>query len=169
MDLDADRAGVAAIDTAFETRTIYDVAVGPRRLELVPRTLAAPLVKRYAIADVFAHWAQWDTGFVADDGGRIVGFAGVEYEPWHARLVLWHLYVVPARRRAGVGRALLARVEDHGRALGAKRVWLETSNVNMPGIAAYERLGYALCGLDTTMYDALPYADETALYFAKPL
>ncbi len=64
---------------------------------------------------------------------------------------------------------MLARVEDHGRALGARRVWLETTNVNAPGIAAYERLGYALCGADVTVYDTLPYADEVALYLAKSL
>jgi ribosomal protein S18 acetylase RimI-like enzyme len=82
---------------------------------------------------------------------------------------LWHLYVHRARRRSGIGRALLARAEDHGRALGARRVWLETSSVNVPGIAAYERLGYALCGADTTVYDTLPYADEAAVYLAKSL
>lgn len=74
-----------------------------------------------------------------------------------------------ARRREGIGRALLARVEAHGKELGAERVWLETTSVNVPGVTAYARLGYALVGLDTTVYDTLPYADETALYLAKRL
>ena len=165
---DRDRAGVEALDTSFETSTVYDVIVTPQRLELSPRSLVKPLVKRYPIADAFAHWAQWDAGFVADDGG-IVGFAAVAFEAWHARLVLWHLYVAPARRGGGIGRALMARVEDHGRGLRAKRVWLETSNVNVPGIAAYGKLGYALCGADVTLYDGLPYADEAAIYLAKLL
>ena len=169
MDPAADRAGVAAIDTSFETSTILDVVVTRRRIELVERTLAAPLVKRYPIEDAFAHWASWETAFVAEDGGRIVGFAAVEHEFWHARLVLWHLYVVPERRRGGIGRALLARVEEHGRTLGARRVWLETSNVNVPGIAAYARLGYTLCGLDTTYYEGTYAAAETAIYLARPL
>jgi GNAT superfamily N-acetyltransferase len=163
-----DRAGIEAIDTSFETSSIYDVVITPQRIDLVLRLLARPLTKTYPIADAFARWAQWDVGFVADDGG-IVGFAAVEYEPWHARLVLWHLYVAPDRRREGIGGALLERVEAHGKKLGAKRVWLETSNVNVPGIEAYSRLGYSLCGADATMYDALPYADETAIYLAKLL
>ena len=168
MDRVADRAGVAAIDTSFETTRVFDVAVTPRRIELVERTLAAPLVKRYPIEDAFAHWATWETGFVAEDD-TICGFAAVEYEFWHARLVLWHLYVAPERRREGIGRALLARVEEHGCELGARRVWLETSNLNVPGIAAYARLGYTLCGVDTTYYEATPAEAAAAIYLSKPL
>jgi len=168
MDRAADRAGVEAIDTAFETASVFDVIVTPRRIELVERTLATPLRKRYPIDDAFAHWASWDRGFVAIDT-EIVGFAAVGYEFWHARLVLWHLYVAPAWRRQGVGRALLDRVEQHGRMRGARRVWLETSNVNVPGIAAYARLGYTLCGADTTHYESTPAAAETAIYLSKPL
>jgi GNAT superfamily N-acetyltransferase len=163
-----DRAGVLAIDTSFETSSIYDVVVTPLRIDLVLRLLAKPRIKVYPIADVFARWARWDVGFVADDGA-IVGFAAVEYEQWHSRLTLWHLYVVPERRREGIAGALLERVEAYGKKLGAKRVWLETSNINVPGIEAYSRLGYSLCGLDATLYDGLPYADETAIYLAKLL
>jgi GNAT superfamily N-acetyltransferase len=173
-----DHPAVHALDTAFTTAAIYDVVVAPTRLELVTRALPTPRVKRYPMADAFAPWARWDVGFVATaaipdraDGGPddLVGFAAIAYEAWHARLVLWHLYVAPPHRRAGVGRALLDRVEAHGRGLGAQRVWLETTSVNVPGIAAYARLGYALCGVDTTAYDALPYADEAAVYLAKRL
>ena len=167
--VDADRPGVIALDTSFETTSIFDLVVTPRRIELVERQLATPLTKRYPIDDAFAHWAMWTTGFVADEDGRIAGFAAVEYEHWHARLVLWHFYVAPERRRYGIGRALLARVEDHGREIGARRVWLETSNVNVPGIAAYARLGYALCGADTTLYDATSTATESAIYLSKAL
>ncbi|HEY1555426.1 MAG TPA: GNAT family N-acetyltransferase [Kofleriaceae bacterium] len=164
-----DRTAISAIETAFETSSRFDVVASARALELVERPLPEPHVKRYAMADAFAHWSTWDTGWVAEDGGAAVGFAAVEYEPWHARLVLWHLYVARARRREGIGRTLLAHVESHGRELGAARVWLETTSVNVPGIVAYERLGYALVGADTTLYDTLPYEDESAIYLAKPL
>ncbi len=167
MDATVDRAGVEALDTSFETSVIFDLVVEPRRIDVVERTLPTPLVKRYPIDDAFASWATWDTAWVAEDGGTIVGFAATEYEAWHARLVLWHFYVERSRRGEGIGRALLDRVEDHGRARRASWVWVETSNVNVPGVAAYERLGYALCGADETMYEGLPYAQETALFLAK--
>lgn len=168
MNRAADRRGVAALDTSFQTTSVFDVVVAPHRIELVERALSAPLTKRYPIEDVFAHWASWRTGFVAEDD-EICGFAAVEHEPWHSRLVLWHLYVAPERRRLGIARALLARVEQHGRDLGARRVWLETSNVNVPGITAYARLGYSLCGADTTYYEATAAAAESAIYLSKPL
>jgi ribosomal protein S18 acetylase RimI-like enzyme len=163
----ADRRGVEAIDTTFETSSIFDLVTTPRRIELVERPLATPLIKQYSIGEVFARWAQWEIGWVADDG-EIRGFAAVEYEPWHARLVLWFLYISPAYRRRGVGRALLERVEAYGRQAGATHVWLETSNVNVPGVAAYERLGYTLCGADRLYYGAY-MPGETALYLAKML
>jgi GNAT superfamily N-acetyltransferase len=168
MDRVADRPGVEALDTSFETQGVFDVVITPRRVDLVERVLPVPLVKRYPIEEVFAPWASWDTGFVAE-GERICGFAAVEYESWHARLVLWHLYVSPERRRGGIARALLARVEQHGRELGARRVWVETSNVNVPGIAAYARLGYTMCGVDITLYEATDTAEESAIYLSKAL
>lgn len=63
---------------------------------------------------------------------------------------------------------VLERVEAYGRALEAHHVWLETSNVNVPGVVAYERLGYALCGADRLFYGSY-MRGETALYLAKLL
>jgi GNAT superfamily N-acetyltransferase len=168
LDRATDRRGVQAIDTTFETDRVFDLITSARAIELVERVLPAPRLKRYSIGEVFAEWARWDTGWVAVEGDAILGFATVGYEPWHARLQLWFLYVEPAWRRRGVGRGLLARAEAHGRGLGATHVWLETSNVNVPGVRAYNRLGYALCGADALYYgDYMP--GETAIYLAKPL
>jgi ribosomal protein S18 acetylase RimI-like enzyme len=167
LDRKTDRAGVEAIDTSFETRTVLDVNIRARRIELVEYELAQPMTKRYSIGEVFAPWARWDAGWVADDGA-IRGFATAGYEAWHERLVLWFLYVAPDWRGRGVGRALLERVEAHGRAVGAHHVWLETSNVNAPGVAAYDRLGYELCGADTLYYGSY-MPGESAIYLAKRL
>lgn len=162
-----DRRGVEAIDTTFETQTVFDLVTTPTSIQLVARTLPKPLLKRYSIGEVFAGWARWDTGWVADDGG-IRGFATVEYEAWHQRLNLWFLYVAPDWRRRGVGRALLDRVEHHGRNIGATHVWLETSTANVPGVAAYSRLGYTLCGADRLYYGSY-MPGEGAIYLAKML
>lgn len=165
-----DRRGVEAIETVFETDVVFDLVTTARRIDLVERRLDQPLIKRYSIGEVFAPWARWDRGWVAEEtGARVIhGFAAAEYEAWHDRLVLWHLYVSPAWRRRGVGRALLGKVEAHGKSVGATHVWLETSNVNVPGVAAYERLGYSLCGADGLFYgDYMP--GEKALYLAKSL
>lgn len=167
LDRKRDRRGVEAIDTSFETTSVFEVVTGARTIELVERPVAKPLVKRYSIAEIFASWARWDHGWVAEDG-EVRGFATVEYEFWHQRLILWFLYIAPAWRRRGVGRALLAQVEAHGRKVGATHVWLETSNVNVPGVRAYERLGYSLCGADRLYYGTY-MPGEAAIYFAKML
>jgi ribosomal protein S18 acetylase RimI-like enzyme len=167
LDRARDRRGIEAIDTGFETQTVFEVATTARTIELIERELAAPITKRYSIGEVFAPWAGWDRGWVASDG-TIRGFAAVGYEAWHSRLVLWFLYIAPAWRRHGIGRRLLERAEGHGRAIGASHVWLETSNVNVPGVAAYTRLGYTLCGADRLYYgDYMP--GESAIYLAKTL
>ncbi|HSD88644.1 MAG TPA: GNAT family N-acetyltransferase [Kofleriaceae bacterium] len=167
LDRAKDRRGVEAIDTTFQTETVFDVVTTARTIELVEHRLEKPLSKRYSIGEVFAGWARWDAGWVADDGG-IRGFACVEYEAWHARLILWFLYIAPGYRRRGVGRALLERVESHGREIGATHVWLETSNVNVPGVTAYEHLGYSLIGADRLYYGAY-MPGESAIYLAKTL
>jgi ribosomal protein S18 acetylase RimI-like enzyme len=163
-----DRAAVEAIETSFETDVIFDVVTSTRGFALEERPLPQPITKRYSIDEVFASWASWQRGWVAEVDGVICGFATVEYEPWHQRLVLWFLYIEPAFRRRGVGRALLAEVEQHGRKVGATQVWLETSNVNVPGVRAYERLGYTLCGVDALYYGSY-MPGESALYLAKSL
>jgi GNAT superfamily N-acetyltransferase len=72
---------------------------------------------------VFASWASWQHGWVAEVDGAVRGFATVEYVAWHQRLLLWFLYIEPLYRRRGLGRALPAEVEQHGRKLGATQVW----------------------------------------------
>jgi ribosomal protein S18 acetylase RimI-like enzyme len=167
LDRVADRRAVQAIDTSFETSSVFELVTTDRKIELVERALETPMIKRYSIAEVFAGWAQWEHGWVADEGG-VRGFVTVEHEPWHQRLVVWFLYVDPAWRRRGVGRALLERVETYGRELSATHVWLETSNVNVPGVTAYNRLGYELCGADRLYYGRY-MPGETAIYLAKLL
>jgi len=167
LDRERDRRAIEAIETAFVTDVVFELVTHARRIELVERTLPSPIEKRYSIREVFAPWAGWQRGWVAEDD-VVRGFATVAYEPWHQRLVLWFLYVEPAWRRRGLGRALLEQVEAHGRELGATHVWLETSNVNVPGVRAYNRLGYALCGADALYYGTY-MPSETALYLAKPL
>jgi ribosomal protein S18 acetylase RimI-like enzyme len=167
LDRTKDRRGVESIDTSFQTTSVFELVTSEQAIELVERPLAKPRIKTYSIAEVFAPWARWDKGWVADNG-EIRGFATASFEGWHERLVLWFLYIAPTWRRHGIGRALLERVEAHGRAAGANHVWLETSSVNVPGVAAYRRLGYSLCGVDRLFYGSY-MPGEAAIYLAKSL
>jgi GNAT superfamily N-acetyltransferase len=53
------------------------------------------------------------------------------------------MYTVPAARRRGVSRAVLARLEDEARRLGYRWVQLETGTRQPEAIALYEATGYA--------------------------
>lgn len=167
--LPGDAAAIAAIDTSFTTDVVFDVVATGAGFALRERRLPALLAKRFPLDDLHDADRPWTHGFLAEDGGACAGFAAAGFEPWNRRLVLWHLYVQPAARGRGIGRRLVERIADLGRELGARHLWLETSNLNAPGVAAYRALCFSLTGIDTTLYDGTPAEGETALFFSKPL
>ena len=164
-----DAAAIQAIDTSFTTDVVYDVEASGDGFALRERRLAAPLTKRFPLDDVRADDRPWSRGFVAVDDDACAGFAACGFEAWNRRLTLWHLYVKPAARGRGIARRLVERADAVGRELGARHLWLETSNLNVPGVAAYRALGFSLTGIDTTLYDGTPAEGEAALFFSKPL
>ena len=56
--------------------------------------------------------------------------------------ILNDLFVAPAARQRGVGRALLDAARDHGLDTGAKRLVLSTATTNREARALYESYGY---------------------------
>ena len=52
------------------------------------------------------------------------------------------MYVVPSARGRGVGRAILDRLLDEARALGYRRIRLETGNRQLEAMRLYERAGF---------------------------
>ena len=164
-----DVPGIAALDTAFTTSQVYEVGVSGDRIALTLRDVDKPLTKRFPLDDLEDPDRPYDTAWVATESETIIGFAATSHTAWNRRLALWHLYVSPAHRGRGVARALLQSVEEHARRLGARHVWLETSSLNAPGVAAYRALGFSLSGVDVTLYDGTPAEGEVALFFSKPV
>jgi ribosomal protein S18 acetylase RimI-like enzyme len=84
---------------------------------------------------------------VAEDaGGAIVGFTQL-YPAFCSVLadrtfVLYDLFVTPAARGTGAGRALMEAAEAHARAHGAARLQLETARTNVVGQSLYESCGW---------------------------
>ncbi|HEY3887366.1 MAG TPA: GNAT family N-acetyltransferase [Caulobacteraceae bacterium] len=167
--LPEDADAIAALDTRFTTTQVYDVAVVDEEIRLTLRGLDAPLTKRFPLDDLEDPERPYDRAWVAVEDAAIVGFAATSYASWNRRLVLWHLYVDPRVRRRGIARALLDAVDAHAIARGARNVWLETSSLNAPGVAAYRAMGFTLSGVDLTLYDATPAQGEVALFFSRPV
>jgi ribosomal protein S18 acetylase RimI-like enzyme len=166
--LPEDEPGIAAIDTGFTTEAIFDIEMGPRAFRLI-ETPMPPFVKRFAIYDLGQDWREWDEAHVATDNGRIVGFVASSYQFWNRRVVLWHIYVDPPYRGRGIGENLLAKVFERALRENALAVFFETSNLNVPGVAWYEKRGFSLAGVDTTLYSGAAAASEKALFFVKRL
>ena len=178
-------AAYAQVPIAFEVRAVLDVAVPERGLGGLPlatRLLDVPYVKDYD-ADPACHPLRWAErfdvsawGFLAAraDGARVGGavvvldVGGVELLEGRRDLaVLWDLRVAPAARGRGVGAALFRAAEGWAHARGARRLKVETQNVNLGACRFYARQGCVLGAIHRFAYPALP--DETQLLWYKSL
>jgi ribosomal protein S18 acetylase RimI-like enzyme len=85
---------------------------------------------------------------IAERDRRFLGFVQL-YPSFSSTSMkrLWtlnDLFVAPAHRRAGVGRALLAAAEDFARAMAGKGLVLATQKTNTIAKALYESCGWKL-------------------------
>lgn len=78
---------------------------------------------------------------VDEAGGLAGGLVAHAVQGW---LFLKLLGVAEAARGQGIGRALLAKAEDHARSSGLVGVYLDTFEFQAPRF--YEELGYTECG-----------------------
>lgn len=79
-------------------------------------------------------------------GGELIGFTQL-YPAFCSVLadrtyVLYDLFVTPAARGAGAGRALMEAAEAYARAHGAARLQLQTAVTNVVGQSLYESCGW---------------------------
>jgi ribosomal protein S18 acetylase RimI-like enzyme len=168
--LPEDRASLLALDRSFITDRVYRIARTSYSFTLGEAPARPPLRKEFPLADDLGADRAWEQGFVAEQAGSVVGFAAIAHRRWNRRTELWHLYVAPRLRGQGVGRALVEAVVAAARDANMRCVWLETSNLAYPAIQFYRHVGFALCGLDVSLYDpASEAAGETALYFMRPV
>lgn len=79
-------------------------------------------------------------GFLACDGAEIVGI--LTYRPEEAACEISSLNAL--RPRQGIGRQLLAHVVALGKEKGWQRLWLITTNDNLPAQRFYEAVGWRL-------------------------
>lgn len=78
---------------------------------------------------------------------------------------LKRMFVAREARGTGVGRALLARLEAEGRALGMSRIALETGIRQHEALALYRRAGYT----DIPAYGEYALSPGTSVCLAKSL
>lgn len=81
---------------------------------------------------------------VAESSGRIVGAVMAGYEGHRGWIN--YLAVDPARRRGGIGRALMAAAERELRAAGCPKINLQVRPENKEVIAFYAAIGFSVEG-----------------------
>jgi GNAT superfamily N-acetyltransferase len=116
-------------------RALAEYEGEPGAVEATEASLAAALFRPDPL--VHAH--------VAEEDGRVVGMAiwFLSFSTWTGRhsLYLEDLFVEPAQRGRGTGRALLARLASRAVELGCARVDWSVLDWNEPAIGFYRSLG----------------------------
>jgi len=102
-------------------------------LPRVPREAAVPIAAR-----IRGHEEVW----VAEEGGRLLGFLGIEHSASLGAPVLEKLYVEPGEQNRGVGTALLLKAKELRP--DALYLWVFQKN---PARRLYERNGFVLVRL----------------------
>lgn len=86
---------------------------------------------------------------VADLEGSVVAMGGVVPRDGGAVAEIRRMRVAPAHQRRGIGRGLLAELERHAGAHGARRITLDTTEEQLAAQHLYESAGYAETGRRT--------------------
>jgi ribosomal protein S18 acetylase RimI-like enzyme len=80
-------------------------------------------------------------GFVATDGGRLVGL--LTYDASHGECEV--VAIISTEESRGIGQALMDSVREHAVAAGHRRLWLITTNDNTRAFRFYQQWGMDLC------------------------
>jgi ribosomal protein S18 acetylase RimI-like enzyme len=169
----------AAIACAFEVReAVQAPVVGTSAFQC---RIVSPAYWKDYDAIPGNHPRDWPLRFAVDraeflaaysGGERVGGAVAVVEHSDVTRLggvfplaLLWDLRVAPEARGLGVGRALLAGMEERMRELGAAGIVAETQDINVAACRLYASAGYRITRVDAKAYAELP--GETQIIWTK--
>jgi len=105
--------------------------------------------------------------FIARLGDEAVGCGAVALFDDYAEVK--RMYTREGARGRGVGRALLARIEEEARDAGKPMLRLETGIHQRAAIGLYERCGFRRCGAFGHYAGLPPHMIAASLFYEKPL
>jgi len=129
----------------------------------VVRALGPNWAEPLARAEALAFDRPWGPGAYAEelarpfaralgafDGTRLAGAVCLWVLTPDAEIL--RIFTVPAARRRGIGRTLLAAARAEARRAGCRRVLLEVGAQNAPALACYRAAGFVQVGLRRGYY-----------------
>ena len=105
--------------------------------------------------------------FVARLDGEAVGCGAVALFEDYAEVK--RMYTRESVRGRGVGKALLARIEQEARAANRPILRLETGTLQAAAIGLYEQCGFRSCGAFGPYAALPPHRIAKSLFYEKPL
>lgn len=140
----------------YTTNHHYRVSIshtpGQIHIQLQRETLSEPIVKSFE-SSLYSHWLVNPKVLGAFEGDELFGFIELSEEDWNNRLRIANIWVNENHRYQGVGKVLINRAIETGKAGGQRALVLETQSCNDPAIRFYQSCGFELIGLDTTHYN----------------
>jgi ribosomal protein S18 acetylase RimI-like enzyme len=99
--------------------------------------------------------------------GQMIGLALCQSLHWNRSFQVWEFHVKQEYQHHGIGRALMEQVFAKAREEGARVVFLETQNTNVPAIRFYQAMGFLLDALDLSFYTNHDAEDGEVAFFMK--
>ncbi len=152
-----DEADLRRLIVGYDTTEMYSYTKteSRERTEIVFDLVQRPFEKKFplpaAMIGYYQHVVTVGLSFKAIDDDAFVGIA-IADKQWNGLAIVWELHVAADYRRRGIGRGLLASVEDAARSSGLRGVSIETQSSNVPAIDFYRACGYDIGAIDSSFY-----------------
>ena len=168
---DKDALRIEGFDASYETDFTYNVVQNGLCFSLHQSELRETFKKQYSITDIAADLRDAYAAWLAENAdGTLAGLATVQYQEWNRSVLITGIFVACASKKQGIGHTFMELISSYARTKSARCLLLETQNTNVPAIGFYSKEGFALCGINTALYDPDQVkAGEVALYFTRAL
>ncbi len=129
----------------------------------LPRSISVAYPRSpFALADDWTKRSMMYTALINQD---IVGYVSLLERGMDSVVSVTDLAVNMAKRRQGVGSALLTAAQDWAAGRSHRHVILEMQSKNLPAIRLSQKFGYDFCGYNDQYY----LTQDVVLFFSKAL
>jgi len=167
INWESDGQALHKLDASFVTDRVYTVRRDGLSFSFGEEARDPAVAKHYDCTLTKERIRRSLIAIAACEEKEIRGYAVVEREDWNRRAVITDFFVDRRARRRGIGSKMMQRIVRLAKQ-SARILWVETQDVNFPAIAFYRRMGFEVCGFDSTLYDGKDVR-EVAVFLSRSL